>query len=378
MNRFILYLCVSLCALWQNFFTRFHRVQFADGAADAGAGVVIDFDGADVGDTAVPIKLLHQIGPRLVHVNRAFVHHHGRGVQIHLADDMYAVLVVGLDDDGIIAAGAQGNGRCGRAFPHVMKLIARLVQITFVAQRFEQRRHVAKTAKIFALLKRQFVRRAEQMAHHDAQIVRVGERVFRRTAENVAWVGADVLVQRAVVGHHQRHGLVVAPPGAARLLPDGGNRARVAGDNGRIQLANVDAQLQGVGGHHAANLPGAQAVFDLAALQGQVAAAIAGDGERLAALVNDVVAQVGQQQFHRLPGAGKNDGLDVRGEEGAGSIPRGQNGATAQPQRLVDDGRVVEDELLFAAGCAVLGFIYEGKRPFYQPFCVFFGISNGG
>ena len=80
---------------------------------------------------------------------------------------------------------------------------------------------------------------------------------------------------------------------AARLVPDRrperpiccqvrGDGAGVADADGRVEAADVDPELQRVGGHHAAYAAVAQPRLDLVALVGQVAAAIAADRVRMA------------------------------------------------------------------------------------------------
>ena len=68
-----------------------------------------------------------------------------------------------------------------------------------------------------------------------------------------------------------------APPGAPEALPGRGDRARVAGADDGVEPADVDAELERVGRDDAEDLAGAQLPLDLAALLGQVAAAVAHD-----------------------------------------------------------------------------------------------------
>ena len=46
----------------------------------------------------------------------------------------------------------------------------------------------------------------------------------------------------------------VAAPGAARLLPQRGDRARIAGQHGDVEVTDVDAELERVGRHDAEHL----------------------------------------------------------------------------------------------------------------------------
>ena len=48
--------------------------------------------------------------------------------------------------------------------------------------------------------------------------------------------------------------LVAPAPGAARLLPEARDRARVADEDAGVEAADVDAQLEGVRAGHAEDL----------------------------------------------------------------------------------------------------------------------------
>ena len=228
--------------------------QGADMAADAGAGVIINHDGAHVGDTAVPIQLLHQKSSRLVHVDSPLVEQKGHAFQVHLANDAHRRLpgrVYLVDQHRIVAAGPQRDLAGGRAFAHVVVLLACLVQQAGFFQRVEKFIDFTQRAVWLTAAERNLKGGALQMFDHDPQVVGIDQGVFRRLAKQVAGMVADVLIERVVAGDEDGHRLARAASGAARLLPGSGNRAGIAGQHGRIQLADVDAQLQGVGSHHA-------------------------------------------------------------------------------------------------------------------------------
>ena len=68
---------------------------------------------------------------------------------------------------------------------------------------------------------------------------------------------------------------VVPAAGAAGLLPGGGDGAGVAAHHADVEPADVDAQLERVGGDHGADRAVAQSLLDGPPLVGQVAAAVA-------------------------------------------------------------------------------------------------------
>ena len=79
-----------------------------------------------------------------------------------------------------------------------------------------------------------------------------------------------------------------------------------------------------------------------------------------------------------MPGAAKKDGLHPGREKRNGRILRRQNRTAAQSQFGIDDGRVVENELLCAAGRAVIALIDQSERLFNQSLSVFLRVCYGG
>ena len=65
-----------------------------------------------------------------------------------------------------------------------------------------------------------------------------------------------------------------ATPGSAGLLPGGGDGAGVAGQDGGLELADVDPELERSGGHHGIDLTIPQTLLDRAPFERQVAAAV--------------------------------------------------------------------------------------------------------
>ena len=121
-------------------------------------------------------------------------------------------------------------------------------------------------AELFALLKRQLEGGALQVADADDEVVGVDEAGLGRRLEEVLGVSRHVLVQRRRVGDEDGERRLVAAAGAAHLLPGAGQRARIAEEHGGVEPADVDPQLEGVGGDDAAHASAAQAGFDGAAL----------------------------------------------------------------------------------------------------------------
>ncbi len=90
-------------------------------------------------------------------------------------------------------------------------------------------------------------------------------------------MAAEELVERVLAG--DVHGEAPpAPPGAPPHLAQGGDGAGEGDDHRGVELADVDPQLQRVGGDHRAQLPAHEAALELAPLLGGVAGAV-GDHE---------------------------------------------------------------------------------------------------
>ena len=64
-----------------------------------------------------------------------------------------------------------------------------------------------------------------------------------------------ILIERVAAGHHKRDRAPLPPARAAGLLPRAGDRARVAVQHTRLQLPDIDAELQRIRADDAANFP---------------------------------------------------------------------------------------------------------------------------
>src|SRR5438045_3056231 len=86
----------------------------------------------------------------------------------------------------------------------------------------------------------------------------------------------------------------ISSAGTAGLLPRRCDRAGVAHEDRRLQSSDVDAQLERVGADHAGDGARAETGFDLPAMQGQVARAVAADALVRVEPRREVLAQVAQ------------------------------------------------------------------------------------
>ena len=113
----------------------------------------------------------------------------------------------------------------------------------------------------------------------DLLVLVVEDRRLDRPVEELVGVAAEELVERVLARDVHREPAAAAPR-AAPHLPQRGDRPRERHDDRGVQRADVDAELQRVGRHHAAQLAADQPRLELAALLRRVAGAVRRDACR--------------------------------------------------------------------------------------------------
>lgn len=94
----------------------------------------------------------------------------------------------------------------------------------------------------------EFRRCRAQVRGQDVRVVGVQDRGLHRLVEEGFRVVDEERVQGVVAGHQDGQRSPAGASGAARLLPEGGAGAGVAGDQDRVQPGDVDAEFEGGGG----------------------------------------------------------------------------------------------------------------------------------
>lgn len=119
-------------------------------------------------------------------------------------------------------------------------------------------------------------------------------------------------VQGVVAGDQDRQGALSGAAGAARLLPQGGAGAGVAGDQDGVEAGDVDAEFQGRRRGEAEEFAGVQGAFQGAALLGEVAAAVGRDtpGQGAVDLAQPFLGD-DRDQLGAAPGADEGDCADA-------------------------------------------------------------------
>ena len=306
-----------------------------------------------------------------VQVDGAFVELHLRRHSIHLTDHAACAAARVDDDDVLRRGGAQRDlfRRIGAVRP--VPRAAGVVDDSLLLQVPERLAGARRLDRAVAV--RQLEDRALELVEQDVDIVGIDVPGLRRGGEQVLGMTDDELVYRRRGGDQDRQRQFVGAAGAARLLPAGGDRAGKAGHHRCIQPADVDAQLQRVGRHHAEQRPVAQAALDPAPLVRQIAAAIGGDGVavrfggvRFGAVRRRVVRRravrwaaaqglpdIGGDQLRARARAGEHDRLHAPAQQTGGDLVRFvDHAAPGAPQR-VEQRRVVEQKVALPGRRAV-------------------------
>jgi hypothetical protein len=110
---------------------------------------------------------------------------------------------------------------------------------------------------------------AEQVAGGDLLIVRIKNCRFHLSLKKLLGVLEKIVVQGVFLAHHDNQAFLLPPAHPAAALPGGHDGAGITHHNADIQRADINAQLQGGGGHHPVELAAGQLLLDLPALLGQ-------------------------------------------------------------------------------------------------------------
>src|SRR4051812_33787658 len=117
-------------------------------------------------------------------------------------------------------------------------------------------------------------------------------------------MAAEELVQRVVAGDVQRKPTAARASGPTPLLAEARNGAGERDRDRRVQVPDVDPELEGVGRHDSGQLPGGEIALDLAPLLRRVAGSVGGDaGVR----VPEPVERHLVDQLRSSPAAGEAD-----------------------------------------------------------------------
>jgi len=121
------------------------------------------------------------------------------------------------------------------------------------------------------------VGRARDLRAQHERILRVDHGAFGCAAGELGRMGHVPLVELVVARDEHGRGAPLGTAGPAGLLPHRRERSREAVEHDRVEPADVDAELERVGGRHAEQAPAGQVELELAPFGREIAGPIRGD-----------------------------------------------------------------------------------------------------
>ena len=336
-------------------------VDRLEGDGPVGVRVVVGVDPVDVRLALAPFEPVDVVLDGLVHVDRVLVDEHLGREQVDLAEHARPVRRR-VDDHHVLGRrGAQRDLR-GREVLRA-PVPAAVLALVHVPALGDERQQVVGRAlpEDLARLEGHLERRRPQVGQQDVQVVGVDAGLLGRVLEEELRVVDHVLVHRRGRRDEDRDRDVLAPPGAPDLLPRGGDRAGIAGEDGDVEPADVDAELERVRAHDPEDLAAPQALLDGAPLGGQVAAAVAADPRPGPAVLPERLAQPREDQLDARARSSEDDRLPACPQERQRPALGERERRPAGARRPVDDGRVHEEDVARAGGRAVP--VHDERRP---------------
>src|SRR5437763_2778159 len=136
------------------------------------------------------------------------------------------------------------------------------------------------------------------MGAENQKVVRVDQPVLRIAPEEILRMVDQVLIEWTGRCHIDRRGSFPSPTGPANLLPGAGDGTGISAKYRRVQVPDIDPELQRVGADHAPHRTIAESVLDLAPLQRQVATSVPADRAALAESIRERLLQVAEENLN--------------------------------------------------------------------------------
>ena len=309
-------------------------------------------------DARHQVQLVDQVLIALVQVHGAGVQGRVRAMLVGRAQQLTRL----ADDDRVDVTGSGADvDRAVRGFPPtIVPGLPALHQFFALDHPLDRPHHIGHVSEERELLltDRQLARRASQVRLQDVRVRRVDHRRLGRLVEQVLGMVHEVLVERIVLRHQHRERVAVPSPRAPGLLPHRSARARVAGQHGGVERADVDAELECVRRRDREQFAVRQLPLELPTILGQVAGAIRLDPRALLRVAHVATGELGQQ-LRGSPRPGEADRADVVLDQPRHQPRRLGERAPPCPVVLVDDRRVPEREQLLARRRGVGGDLVE-------------------
>ncbi len=298
-------------------------------------------EGRDQRDAIVQIERLGEIGLAAVQVDRALVH--GRVGPLLLEHPEQGAGRPLDDGDRVGRARAQRDAARGRSRAAPGQSARRADELAGLHQLFGRPQRTGAEHVVIRLGQRQLVRRRAQVPDADLGIRRIEDGRFVRAPQERVGMVDEVAVERVGAGDQQREALA-APPGAPPLLAQARDGAGESDGERAVEQADVHAELERLGRHHAQQPPRDQIALDAPPLLGRVARAIRRQtlGHVVAPRRDETLAREAEDELARLAALDEADGAQsARGQGGQETGGLAQRRAT-RPLRLVEQRRVPE------------------------------------
>ena len=203
-------------------------------------------------------------------------------------------------------------------------------------------------AEELAVDHRQLERGALEVVHQDEGVVGIDPRVLGRRAEEIVGVRDHELIERRAGGHQDRGRRLRAAPRPAGLLPERGDRARIAGQHARRPGARCRPRARARWSRpRRAPRPTRSSRSTVRRAVRQVAAAIAAHDAGVAGgAIGHALLDGRQQHLGRQPALGEDDRRDLGAQQADGELGRLAEVRRTDAQLGIDDRRVVAQERL--------------------------------
>ena len=314
-------------------------------------GVVVRLQQRDVVTRVEPVDA---VLPALMQVHRARVRDREDPGVVDGADRAFVVGDRGAGTRSTIRSAAR-HPRAGDCPPdQYMRPAARCehVGVHEIAHR------VVETGAEPALVvggQRQFVRGARDLRAHDERVLRVDDRTLGRALRQLRRVRRVPLVELVVARDEDRRGTAAGAPGAPCLLPHRRECAREPVQHDRVEPADVDAELERVGGGDPEQPPARQLELERAALLREIARAVRANALReLGRDPAETAARVLRDHLRAAPAAGERERLVVRAHEAGEELGRLDVGGATRARVRVEQRALPAREHALGAGRGVV------------------------
>ena len=328
-------------------------LQRLESHGSIGIGVVVRVHSAHVSLAFVPVQLVHMELRRLVKVDRVLVDESLSGEYVDLSYDSGTVAGRVDDHDVLFRGGTERHRRrrevvAGPVPAHV----AGLADVALLSKEGQERLGIHRP-EMFPRLEGKLEAGRLQMAEENVQVVRVEPGLLRGRGEQEVRMSHDIPINGPSAGDQDGYARLGAAARPSHLLPRGGDRAGIAGQDRDLELAHVDAELQCVGADHAQHLTISQTSFHRPSLRGQVPSSVTADARTRSVAQTQRLAKRGQHQLHAHSRTAEDDRLSARPQEGQRPSRSESLGRPSCPGRGIDQRRLHQKNVPFAGRGAV-------------------------